>query len=159
MSIDLTLVGQIIVFVTMVILLGKLLYQPLNDAMAARTQRIAEGLAAAEAGKNAKAEAEAEVKAQIEEAKQKAQEIIASAERRAIEVTEEAVAKARHDGELIIQSAKEEAAAEENRMRQGLQKEVATLAILAAEKIVEAELDANKHEALIEKVIAEGVSA
>ncbi len=159
MSIDLTLVGQIIVFVTMVILLGKLLYQPLNDAMAARTQRIAEGLAAAEAGKSAKAEAEAEVKAQIEQAKQRAQEIVAAAERRAIEVTEEAVAKARHDGELIIQSAKEEAEAEESKMRQGLQKEVATLAILAAEKIVEAELDASKHEALIEKVIAEGVTA
>ncbi len=159
MSVDLTLVGQMIVFLTMVILLGKLLYQPLNDAMAARTQKIEEGLAAAEAGKSAQAEAEAEVKAQIEEAKQKAQEIVSAAERRALEVSEEAVAKARHDGELIVQSAKEEAEAEAGRVRQGLRKEVAGLAILAAEKIVESELDANKHKALIEKVIADGVSA
>ncbi|HID36519.1 MAG TPA: F0F1 ATP synthase subunit B, partial [Ghiorsea sp.] len=105
------------------------------------------------------ADAEAEVKVQIEEAKQKAQEIVAAAERRALEVSEEATSKARHDGELIIQSAKEEADAEEGKMRQGLQKEVASLAVLAAEKIVEAELDANKHSALIEKVIADGVSA
>jgi F-type H+-transporting ATPase subunit b len=159
MSLDLTFIGQIIVFLTMVILLGKLLYQPLNDAMAARTQKIADGLAAAEAGKNAQADAEAEVKVQIDEAKQKAQEIVAAAERRALEVSEEAVAKARHDGELIIQSAKEEAEAEEGRMRQGLQKEIATLAVMAAEKIVETELDAGKHAALIEKVIADGVSA
>jgi len=159
MSVDLTLVGQMIVFLTMVVLLGKLLYQPLNDAMAARTQKIADGLAAAEAGKSAKADAEAEVKAQIAKAKQVAQEIVAGAERRAIEVSEEAVAKARHDGELIVQSAKEEAEAEAGRIRQGLRKEVAALAMLAAEKIVESELDAKKHAAMIEKVIADGVSA
>ncbi len=159
MSLDLTFVGQIIVFLTMVFLLTKLLYQPLNDAMAARTQKIEDGLAAAEAGKNAQADAEAEVKVQIDGAKQKAQEIVAAAERRALEVAEEAVAKARHDSELIIQSAKEEAEAEEGRLRQTLQQEVASLAVMAAEKIVEVELDANKHAALIEKVIAEGVSA
>ncbi len=159
MSVDLTLVGQMVVFLTMVVLLGKLLYQPLNDAMAARTQKIEEGLAAAEAGKNAQADAEAEVKAKINEAKQSAQEIVSGAERRALEVSEEAVAKARHDAELIIQSAKEEAEAEAGRVRQGLQKEVAGLAMMAAEKIVESELDANKHKALIEKVIAGGVSA
>jgi F-type H+-transporting ATPase subunit b len=159
MSLDLTFIGQIIVFLSMVILLTKLLYTPLNDAMAARTQKIADGLAAAEAGKNAQADAEAEAKVQIDEAKQKAQEIVSAAERRALEVSEEAVTKARHDSELIVQSAKEEAEAEAGRLRQTLQLEVAGLAIMAAEKIVDAELDANKHAALIEKVIAEGVSA
>ena len=159
MSLDLTFIGQIIVFLTMVFLLSKLLYTPLNEAMAARTQKIADGLAAAEAGKSAQADAEAEVKVQIEKAKQKAQEIVAAAERRALEVSEEAVSKARHDGELIIQSAKEEAEAEEGKMRQGLRTEVASLAVLAAEKIVETELDAAKHTALIEKVIADGMPA
>ncbi len=159
MSLDVTLFGQIIVFLTMVALLTKLLYKPLNDAMEARTQKIADGLAAAQAGQNAQADAEAEAKVQVEKAKQKAQEIVSAAERRAIEVSEEAVSKARHDGELIVQSAKEEAEAEAGRLRQGLRQEVAALAILAAEKIVESELDANKHAALIEKVIAEGVSA
>ncbi|MDQ6989784.1 MAG: F0F1 ATP synthase subunit B [Mariprofundaceae bacterium] len=159
MSIDLTFIGQIIVFLTMVILLSKLLYTPLNDAMAARTQKIEDGLAAAEAGKNAEADAQAAVKVQIEEAKQKAQEIVASAERRALEVAEEAVNKARHDSDLIVQSAKEEAEAEAGRLRQALKQEVAALAMLAAEKIVETELDAAKHTALIEKVIAQGVPA
>jgi len=159
MSLDLTLIGQFVVFITMLILLSKLLYAPLNDAMAARTQKIADGLAAAEAGKNAQADAEAEVKVQIEKAKQKAQEIVLAAERRALEVSEEAVTKARHDSELIVQSAKEEAEAEAGRLRQSLQLEVASLAIMAAEKIVEVELDAKKHAALIEKVIAEGVAA
>jgi len=159
MSLDLTLIGQFVVFITMVVLLTKLLYTPLNDAMAARTQKIADGLAAAEAGKNAQADAEAEAKVQIEKAKQKAQEIVSAAERRALEVSEEAVIKARHDSELIVQSAREEAEAEAGRLRQSLQLEVASLAIMAAEKIVAAELDAKKHTALIKKVIAEGVSA
>ncbi|OIQ00599.1 MAG: ATP synthase F0 subunit B [Zetaproteobacteria bacterium CG2_30_46_52] len=159
MSLDLTFIGQIVVFLTMVILLTKLLYTPLNDAMAARTQRIADGLAAAEAGKNAQADAEAEAKVQIEKAKQTAQEIVAAAERRALAVSEESIAKARHDSEMIVQSAREEAEAEAGRLRQTLRQEVATLAVMAAEKIVEAELDAKKHAALIEKVIGDGVAA
>jgi len=159
MSLDLTLIAQIVIFLTMVFLLSKLLYQPLNDAMEARTSKIADGLAAAEAGQNAQAEAEAEVKSQLDAAKQRASEIVSAAERRALEVAEEATNKARQESALIIQSAQDEAAAEEQRLRQGLQKEVAGLAMLAAERIVESELDAAKHDALIQKVIRQGVTA
>ncbi|MDQ6963247.1 MAG: F0F1 ATP synthase subunit B [Mariprofundaceae bacterium] len=159
MSLDLTLIAQMVIFITMVILMSKLLYQPLNDAMESRTTKIADGLAAAEAGQNAQAEAEAEVKVQLDAAKQRAVEIVAAAERRALEVAEEATNKARQESALIVQNAQDEAAGEEQRLRQALQQEVASLAMLAAERIVESELDASKHNALIQKVIDQGVAA
>jgi len=156
MSIDLTFIAQIIVFILMVWVLWKLLYGPLNDAMEARTAKIAAGLAAAEAGLEAKDRAEAEIKAQLDEARNKAHEIVASAERRAAEISEEAINRARIEAEQIVDSAREEIGAEAARARQDLRKEVASIAMLAAEQVVEAELDAKRHSKLIDGIVSRG---
>ncbi len=156
MSIDLTFIAQIVIFILMVTILWKLLYGPLNNAMEARTAKIAEGLAAAEAGLEAREKAEAEVEAQLEEARAKAHEIIAAAEKRAAEINEEAVNRARVEAEQILDSAREEIAAETNRARQELRQEVADIAMLAAERIVEAELDAKRHSKLIDSIVDQG---
>ncbi len=156
MSIDLTFIGQIIVFLTMVYLLKKNLYGPLNDAMEARTKKIAEGLAAADAGKEAKAKAAAEIDAQLNEARGKAQAIVAAAEKRAAEVSEEAVTKARVNAQQIVESAREEVEAEANRARQALRAEVAGIAMMAAERVLDAELDGKRHAKLIDTVVSKG---
>jgi len=157
MSLDLTFIGQIIVFLALVFLLRKYLYGPLNDLLEARAKRIAEGLAAADAGRDAKARAETEIKAQLAEARQKAQEIVSAAERRAAEINEEAVNKARTDAQQIVEAAREEVGAEVEKARQALRREVADLAVLAAERVLDAELDAKRHASLIDKVISQGV--
>ncbi len=159
MSIDLTFIAQIIVFVTMVMLLWKLLYGPMNDLMEARSRKIAEGLAAAEAGLEARAEAEAEVARQLDDARAKAHEIIASAERRAAEINEEAVTRARKEAEGIVDAAREEVNAEVQRARQELRQEVASIALLAAEKVIESDLDAAKHGKLIDGIVEKGFGA
>jgi len=157
MSIDLTFIGQIVVFMTMVILLWKNLYGPLNDAMEARTRKIAEGLAAADAGKEARAKAEAEIAEQLKAARTKASEIVSSAEKRAAEINEEAVTKARTDAQQIVDTARGEVEAEANRARQALRKEVAAIAMLAAERVIDEELDAKRHAKLIDSVVSEGL--
>ncbi|MBF0281897.1 MAG: F0F1 ATP synthase subunit B [Zetaproteobacteria bacterium] len=156
MSIDLTFIGQIVVFLTMVVLLKKHLYVPLNEAMESRTKKIAEGLAAADAGNKAREAAEKEVEAQLIAARNKAQEIVASAEKRAAEVAESATNKARDDASKIVEAAKEEVAAEAVRARDALRSEVASIAMLAAEKVLGAEIDAKRHAALVEGVIRDG---
>ncbi|MDQ6954100.1 MAG: F0F1 ATP synthase subunit B [Mariprofundaceae bacterium] len=159
MSIDLTLVGQFIIFITMLLLLKKMLYVPLNDAMEARAKKIEDGLAAADAGLEARAKADADAEAQIDAAKFKAQEIIAAADKRATEVKEEAVQKARVEAAGIVDAGKEELASEVNRAQQALREEVADIAILAAERIVGEELDAKKHAKLIDSVVKQGFNA
>jgi len=156
MSIDLTFIGQIVVFLTLLILLKKFLYGPLNELMENRSAKIAEGLAAADAGKDAKAKAEAEVAEQLKEARNKAQEILTAAGKRAAEIEEEMTTKAREEASGIIEAAREEIGAEVNRARQNLRKEVAGLAIAAAERVIDAELDASRHTKIIENVVAQG---
>ena len=156
MSIDLTLVGQFVVFITMLLLMKKMLYVPLNDAMEARAKKIEDGLAAADAGLEAKAEADQAAEVQLNEAKAKAQEIVSAADKRAAEIKEEAIQKARLEAASIVDAGKDELDAEVNRVRQGLRHEVASIAMLAAEKIIASELDAKKHAALIDAEVAKG---
>ncbi|OIO70925.1 MAG: ATP F0F1 synthase subunit B [Zetaproteobacteria bacterium CG12_big_fil_rev_8_21_14_0_65_55_1124] len=156
MSIDLTFIGQIVVFLTLLVLLKKYLYGPLNSLMEQRSAKIAEGLAAADAGKEAKAKADVEIAGQLKEARKKAQEILAAAEKRAAEIQEEITNKARDEAGQIVQAAREEVDAEVNKARMVLRKEVAGIAIAAAERIINAELDGKRHSKLIDDVVAQG---
>lgn len=154
MSIDLTFIGQIVVFLALVYLMKKHLFGPMSELMAARAQKIADGLAAADAGMEARAIAEAEIAEQLKEARGKAAEILASAEKRAAEINEEAVQRARTEAEGIVDAAREEVHAELGRARQALRDEVADIAMLAAERVVETELDASRHSKLIEGIVS-----
>ncbi len=154
MSIDLTFIGQIIVFLAFLGLMKKYLYGPLSDLMEQRSAKIAEGLAAADAGKEARARAEVEVSSQLKEARGKAQEILSASEKRAAEIKEEMITKARGDAQQIVDAAREEVGAEVNKARQALRKEVADLAMLAAERILDVELDEKRHAKLIGDVIS-----
>ena len=156
MSIDLTFIGQIVVFLTLVFLMRKYLYGPMSELMEARSQKIAEGLAAADAGKEAKSIAEAEIAEQMKEARARASEIITAAEKRSAEIGEEAVVKARQESQQIVDGARDEVSAELNRARQTLRAEVASIAMLAAEQVVESELDASRHAKLVEGIVNDG---
>ena len=156
MSIDLTFIGQIVVFLALVYLMRKHLYGPMTDLMEARSKKIAEGLAAADAGKEARAAAQAEIAEQLKEARVKAQEIVASAEKRAAEIGEESQNKAREEAQQIVNSARDEVNAELNRARQTLRAEVAGIALMAAEQVIESELDASRHAKLIEGIVSKG---
>jgi len=156
MSIDLTFIGQIVIFLTLVFLMRKYLYGPMSELMEARSKKIADGLAAADAGKEAKAIAEAEIAEQLKEARGKASEIVAAAEKRSAEIGEESVVKAREEAQQIVDGARDEVNAELNRARQTLRAEVAGIAMLAAERVVESELDASRHAKLVEGIVSDG---
>jgi F-type H+-transporting ATPase subunit b len=156
MSIDLTFIGQIVVFLTLVYLMRKHLYGPMSELMEARSRKIAEGLAAADAGNEARAVAEAEIIEQMKEARVRATEIVAAAEKRAAEIGEESVLKAREEARQIVDGARDEIGAELNRARQILRAEVADIAMLAAEQVVESELDASRHARLVEGIVSKG---
>ncbi|GAV20851.1 F-type H+-transporting ATPase subunit b [Mariprofundus micogutta] len=156
MSLDLTFIGQIVVFLTLVFLMKKYLYGPMAELMEARSNKIAQGLAAADAGNEAKAKAEVEIAEQLNEARSKAAEIIAAAEKRSAELNEESVIKARTEAQQIVDSARDEVNAELNRARQTLRGEVADIAMIAAEQVVEAELDAKRHAKLVEGIVSSG---
>jgi F-type H+-transporting ATPase subunit b len=144
-NINATLIGQAIWFALFIWITMKYVWPPLQKAMADRQAQIAEGLAAAERGRNeqeiaAKRSAEA-----LREAKAKAAELVAQAEKRAQQIVEEAKGNAKVEHDKIVASAQAEIEQEVERARQQLRERVAELAVAGAEKILRKEINATVH--------------
>lgn len=83
MDINATLLGQALTFAVLVWFTMKFVWPPLTNMMDERAKRIADGLAAAERGKQDLEEASRRVEAEIRAAQQKATEMLINAEKRA----------------------------------------------------------------------------
>ena len=152
MSINFTLVGQMITFALLVWFTMKYLWPPLFDALEERKKKIADGLAAAEKGQESMELAEKKAKGVLKEAKAQTGDIISLAQKRAIEIIEESKDSAKKEGERMIASAKAQIEQELQQTKESLKKEVADLALQAAEQILQAEIDKTKHKAVVKKV-------
>ncbi len=155
MNINFTLVAQAIAFAVLIWFTVKFVWPPLLKAIETRQKEIADGLAAAADGRNALEAAAKKSEVTLNEAKQKASEIVAQAEKRGTQIIEEAKANAKAEGERIIAGAKAEIDQEVNRAKEGLRAQVSTLAIAGAEKILRKEIDAKAHSELLSKLAAE----
>jgi F-type H+-transporting ATPase subunit b len=144
-SINATLLGQMITFALLVLFTMKYVWPPLMQALEERKKKIAEGLAAADKGKQDLENAEKRAKVMLKEAKDQAAEIVNLAQKRANDVVDESKDAAKQEGERIVAAAKAETEREVQAAKEGLRKQVSTLAIAAAEQILKAEVDEKKH--------------
>lgn len=151
MSINATLIGQMITFTLLVWLTMKYVWPPIIAALEERKAKIAEGLAAAEKGQQDVKLAEKKAKSILKEAKEQSAEIISSAQKRANELVEESKLQARAEGERLLEAAKAQIEQERLQVRENLRKEVSALALRAAEQILKEEIDKTKHQAILTK--------
>ena len=155
MNINATLIGQFIAFVVFVWFVMKYVWPPLINVLNERKKTIADGLAAAERGKNQQVLAEQHAAEVIHEAKQRAAEILAKAEKRASEIVEEAKDAARTEGDRIKAAANAELQQEVSRAREQLRGQVVSLAVVGAGKVIKRELDAKAHDDLLQDLVAQ----
>lgn len=155
MNINATLLGQAISFALFVWFCLKFVWPPLINAIEERQKKIADGLA--DAGRAAKDLELAQAKAseQLKEAKVTANEIIEQANKRKAQIVEEAKAEADLERAKIIAQGKAEIENERNRVKDDLRKQVAALAVLGAERILERSIDQAAHSDLVDKLVAE----
>ena len=155
MSINATLIAQMIVFLILIWFTMKFIWPPLTKAMDDRAKRIAEGLSAAERARKELADADARVAEEIKKARSEAMAIIDKAHQQANQIID----KARQDAIVEATRQKATAAADiesmTHRAREELRGQVATLAVSGAEKILKREIDANAHRALLDQLVAE----
>jgi F-type H+-transporting ATPase subunit b len=154
-NINLTLVIQMIVFAVLIWFTMRFIWPMILGPMEERQRKIALGLAAAEKGQQDLKQAEERVEAIVREARDRANQIIDQAQRRANEMIEEAKAAATHEGQRLIASAQEQIELEATHARESLRKDVAQLAVEAASKLLEREIDARKHADLLDKLAAQ----
>ncbi len=152
MNFTATLLAQIATFAVLVWFIQRFLWGPLTKMMEERKKRIAEGLAAADKGKHERELAEKRAKDLLHEAKVQAAEIVGMAQKRAAEIVDEAKDDARTEGERIIDSARAEIEQETNRAREQLREQVGALALTAAQKILQREVDASAHADVIQSI-------
>ncbi|MBF6058791.1 MULTISPECIES: F0F1 ATP synthase subunit B [Thiomicrorhabdus] len=153
MSINATLLIQIIAFVLLIWFVNKVLWGPLSKLMEERQKKIADGLSAAEKGKHELELAEQKAKEVLKEAKAQAQNVLSQAEKRGSEIVEDAKVKATEEADRIKASAQAEIEQEVSRAREELRKEVAVLAISGAEKILSKEVNAAAHNDMLEALV------
>ncbi|WP_373018444.1 F0F1 ATP synthase subunit B [Thiomicrorhabdus sp.] len=153
MSINATLLIQIIAFVLLVWFVNKVLWGPLSKLMEERQKKIADGLSAAEKGKHELELAEQKAKEVLKEAKAQAQNILSQAEKRSSEIVEDAKVKANEEADRIKAAAQAEIEQEVSRAREDLRKEVASLVVTGAEKILQKEVDASAHNDMLETLV------
>ncbi|HET6757536.1 MAG TPA: F0F1 ATP synthase subunit B [Burkholderiales bacterium] len=155
MNINATLIGQSITFFFFVWFCMKFIWPPLTRALADRRQRIADGLAAAERGKQELEQAGKRSAEVLKDARNQATEIIAQGEKRGAQIVEEAKQAARAEGERIVASARDEIEQEVFRARESLRAQVSALAVKGAEKILRREVDEKAHAQLLSAIQAE----
>ena len=155
MNITATLIGQSITFFIFVWFCMKYVWPPIMAALHERKTKIADGLAAAERGQHEQKLAQEKAVKEISEAKTKAAEIIAKAESRAAEIVEESKNDARAEGDRIKKAAQAEIDQEVNRAREALKAEIAAIVVAGASKVLEREVDAKAHDALLNSLVAE----
>ena len=155
MNLNMTFFGQMITFAILIWFTMKFIWPPLNKAIEERQHKIAEGLAAAEQSQKNLAQAQQSVDAELRAARTKANEIIDQAHQRANQIIDQAKNDALAEATRQKALAEAEIAASANRAREDLRKQVSTLAVTGAEKLLKREIDANAHKALLDELAAE----
>ncbi len=155
MNLNLTLLGQAISFAIFVIFCMKYVWPPIMGALRERQAKIAESLAAAEKGEQRREEAEAEIATMMLDAKAQAAEIVAAAQKRANELVEDSKTTARSEGERLKAAAHSEIEQEVIGARESLRKQVGSIAVEGARKILGAEVNADAHSKVIDDLVGQ----
>jgi len=155
MNLNLTMFVQGFAFFLFIWFTMKFVWPPLLRAIETRQKQIADGLAAAERGKQDLELAAKRAGEELQRARAQAGDIIAQAEKRGAAVVDEAKAAAKAEAERIVASAKAEIEQEVFRAKESLRAQVAVLAVTGAEKILKREVDAKAHAQLLSGLATE----
>jgi len=152
LSINATFIGQFIVLLILLWFIYKVVVPMLAGPIEARQRKIAEGLAAAGRGEQSLADASRNADNLIREARERANQIIAQAQHRANELVDEAKGKAVTEGARLVAQAQQQIQLDASSARESLRREVAGIAVKAASKLLDREIDAKAHADLLDKL-------
>jgi len=154
-SINATLIVQMIVFAILIWFTMKFVWPPITAALDERAKKIADGLSAADKAKSELAAANKRVEAELSAARDDAAKRVADADRRAQQIVEEAKTRAQVEYDKILAAAKVDAEQAVVKAREALREQVAGLAVKGAEQILRKEVNASVHADLLGRLKAE----
>jgi len=155
MNLNVTMFVQALVFAVFILITMKWIWPMILVHVEARQKMIADGLAEAERGRNSLAEAHKQTDVIMREARDRAQELVAAAEKASHQRIEESKSQAKAEGERLLAAAKAQIEQEVQAARQQLREQVAALAVSGAEKILKREVDARAHAQMLDQLKAQ----
>ena len=150
-----TLIGQTIAMFVFVWFCMKFIWPPIMTSIEERQKEIADGLAAAERGRQSLDKAKTEADGIVAEARKQATTIIDQAQARANEIVAEGKADGIKERERQLAAATAEVEQEANRAREELRGQVSAIAVASAEKILQREIDPQAHEDILSKLASQ----
>lgn len=150
-----TLIGQAGTFMVFIWVTMKYVWPPLVQAMEERREKIAEGLAQSDEAEKVLAAAQADAEGIIKEARQKSGEILEQAAQRGNQMIEQAREEAMTEQARRVEAAESEIRQATNQAREALRERVAELALSGASRVIEKEIDADKHRDILDKLASE----
>ena len=152
MNLNATILAQMVVFGALVWFTMKFVWPMITGAMQQRSQKIAEGLAAADRGHKDLAAAEERVAEIVKQARERALAIEGQAQARANQIIEAARQTAQDEAARLLEGARSQVTLDTQKAREELRGKVAALAVSGAEKILEREIDPRVHAQLLDKL-------
>jgi F-type H+-transporting ATPase subunit b len=157
-TIDGTVIVELIAFLAMLAILSKYVYPLVVDIAEERRRTIAEQLKEADQARAAAESHLKEAEAKLDEARKTAQTLIDAATKSGEQLRQELKQKAEEESKRTVEAARKEIEAERERAVQSVRGEVANLVVAATEKVIGETLDDSKHRQLIDRAIAEVAS-
>jgi F-type H+-transporting ATPase subunit b len=145
------LLVQIFNFAILFVVLRAWVYRPILGLLERRRTAIAQGLEDARVAAEARANAEKEARGIIAEAQASANQRIREASERAEAAAREIMAQAEAEAAKLRENARAEAQQERDRVLADLRGQIASLAIAAAQRLVQENLDERRQHALIDE--------
>lgn len=127
-----TLVVELLIFLLMVYLMERLVFNPIRGAWAERDRRIQEGLAAATISREEAEEGRAEVRDILADARQQAQQAVDAATAKGDQIRDDLVAQATAEFRKLVEAAQGDISAQRGRTAEALQARIIDLSLLAA---------------------------
>jgi F-type H+-transporting ATPase subunit b len=152
MNINATLFVQALSFAALIWFSVKFVWPMITNAMDDRARTIADGLAAAEAGRQSLARSASQAAVAIDDARRRAAEIVSQAEKRGAQLIEEAKASARTEADRERATARAELEQEVSQAREQLRQQLGSLVVAGVESILRREVDARAHAEMIESI-------
>lgn len=144
----------LIVFAALVFLLGKFAWGPILAAVDAREKGIQSALDEAASRNEEAADLLAEHKEQLADARRQANELIGEGKAAGENVRKEIEEKARSEAQLIVERARAEIERERDAAIDALRKESVDLALAAASRLMQENLDQDKDRQLVERYLS-----
>ncbi|MEG1284383.1 MAG: F0F1 ATP synthase subunit B [Romboutsia sp.] len=137
------------------LLLKKLLFKPVLAVIESREKDIQTNLTQGEKAKTEGLSLKKEYEQKIDFAKAEGQEIVKQATLRAEQKSEEIISTAKAEAQGIKEKASRDVEQERQKVMNEIKDDISEIALLAASKVIEKDLDKSKHEQLINNFIKE----